>query len=448
MTPGGNSPVSSIWPTELIQTLAPLEDASRVWVAFSGGLDSTLLLHLTCDFLQQHKGTRPLAIHVNHQLQTNSTETETFCQQVCCGLDVSLTVETVTVPVRQHPGTRTGGLEESARHARYRAFRRVLQAGDLLLMAHHGDDQVETLFFRVIRGSGLAGLAGMPQRRVLGKGELFRPLLSFSRDQLHAWASRAGLRWVNDPSNRDERFDRNFLRHRILPELRQRWPHLSEQLRQTSSQCREGYELTERLAQLQYAQCATPDHRIRVQALSVLTISEQKNLLAWWLRQAGLPVPSMRHWDKAVPALLTAGDDGAPEIRGQGFSVRRYNSCLYRVVDRSAVPEKALVLTPGARVSWGDFRLGVTATDPSAQASFRITSRQGGERIRERPQGSSRPLKKWLQDREVPPWDRNRLPLVWHDDQLIAVGDLWRAAGYTGTTPTSGWRVVCERDFN
>lgn len=448
MTPGGNRPASSLWPAELSRALAPLKEAQRVWVAFSGGLDSTFLLHVVCDFLRQHTGVSLRAIHVNHQLQPNSADTETFCRQTCRELGVSLAVDTVNVPVRQHPDARTGGLEQSARQARYRSFCRRLQTGDLLLMAHHADDQAETVLFRVIRGSGPAGLAGMPARRRLGAGELFRPLLPFSRDQLHVWARRAGLRWMDDPSNQDERFDRNFLRHRILPELAERWPQLSEQLRQTSVQCREGHALTERLAELQYGQCATPDHRIRVQSLAILTLPEQKNLLAWWLRQAGLPVPSMRHWDRSVPALLRAGHDGVPEIRGQGYTVRRYNGCLYRVPDRAPVPDGTSELKPGVEVVWGDFRLRVTGAGQATPVSFRITPRQGGERIRERQQGPSRPLKKWLQDKDVPPWDRTRLPLVWHEDQLIAVGDLWLAAGYTGTTPTSGWRVVCERDFN
>ncbi len=448
MTPGGNSPVTPAWPAELFHSLAPLEDASRVWVAFSGGLDSTLLLHLTHDFLRQRRRASPLAIHVNHQLQANSAETEAFCQQTCRRLGLSLTVETVDVPVREHPHTRTGGLEQAARWLRYQAFRRVLQPGDLLLMAHHGDDQAETVLFRVIRGSGPTGLAGMPERRRVGSGELFRPFLSFTRDQLRAWAKDAGLRWVDDPSNRDERFDRNFLRHRILPALRERWPHVSEQLRQASAQCREGEQLTERLAELHYAQCATPDHRIRVQAMAMLSLPEQKNLLAWWLRKAGLPVPSVRHWNTAVPALLASNDDRAPEIRGQGFAVRRFNGCLYRVPDRPAVPDQSVMLAPGEVVSWGDFVVSLAPVDQSASTLFRVTTRQGGERIRERPQGPSRPLKKWLQEKGVPPWDRNRLPLVWHGDQLIAVGPLWLAADYAGDTPASGWRVVCERDFN
>ena len=448
MTPGGNRPVSTAWPNELTRTLASVKSASRVWVAFSGGLDSALLLHLARDVLRGWGRPTLQAIHINHQLQLNAEDTEAFCRQTCDALDVPLTVARVDVPVRHHGNTRTGGLEQAARRERYRAFEQVLQAGDVLLMAHHADDQAETLLFRMIRGSGLAGLAGMPRRRRLGDGELVRPLLAFSRAHLLAWASDAGLNWVEDPSNQDERFDRNFLRHRIMPALSERWPHLLEQMIQTSVQCREGEQLTQRLAELQYPTCATPDHKLRVEALLNLSLAEQKNLIAWWLQEAGLTVPSMRHWDTALPELLAADDDRAPEIRGRGFVVRRYHGCLYRVSEGAAVPETECSLVPEQSVSWGCFMVSLTQLDLAAETRFRITPRRGGERIRERPDGPSRPLKKWLQDKRVPPWERDRLPLVWHGNQLIAVGDLWLAAGYTGATPTSGWRVVCERDFN
>ncbi len=447
MTPGGKPAPSFTWPDRLCDPVRSLPDHQRLWVAFSGGLDSTVLLHLVHHC---HHRTAPVrAIHINHQLQPNADQTERFCRRECQALDIPLTVERVTVPV---PAEGVGGIEEAARHARYQVFEALLAPGDLLLMAHHADDQVETVLFRLLRGSGVRGLGGMPRQRRLGRGRLVRPLLMLDRAELDAWARSVGLSWVDDPSNQDPRFDRNYLRQAVTPELRKRWPGLNRRVLQSASACADSAQLSERLAELQWRDCGDDQGRLRVVSLAALSVPEQKNLVAWWIGRAGYPLPARRDWAQVLGELLTAGEDRQPELAGDGFCVRRYRGYLYLVPD-GEIPEP-MCLTPvsGQDIRWGSWCLTwcAAASEKNAPPAIRISTRQGGERFRPCPGGSSRPVKKWLQEQGVPPWERARIPLVFaasdRAESLIAIGDLWCSEQYSGSAPAAGWRLVVRRD--
>lgn len=449
MTPGGNHrPADRPWPAQLAGVLSQLPEARRIWLAYSGGLDSTLLLHLLCDCLPPQLRRELHAVHINHQLQPNAGACEASCRQTCRTLGVSLTVEVVTVVAEEGNG---GGLEAAARQARYRVFESLLGPDDLLLMAHHGDDQAETRLFRFLRGSGVAGLAGMPQQRRLGQGRLYRPLLAFRRSQLRDWAMAAGLHWVEDPSNEDRRFDRNFLRHEILPRLRQRWPGLDARLARTAGHCAEQVELAESLARIQAAQCVAGDGCLLLDELAALSPAEQKNLVRWWLGQQGFEAPGTRQLESGLAALVAAAGDRAPEMAGPGYRVLRYHNRLHLVPQRKHGPETPApaTLSPGHPVVWNGGRLRLERAGPETPApEFRVTRRQGGERFREHTSGPSRPLKKWLQEHGIPPWQRETVPLVWQDDELVAIGPFWQAARFAGKAPASGWRIVWEPEFD
>lgn len=452
MTPGGNAAPDLAWPADLKDSVRRLPEASQVWVALSGGLDSVFLLHLAARCLPEGRNMR--AVHVNHQLQTNAQDTERFCQRLCNDLNVPLTVERVTVARRGVEGDRTGGIEESARQARYAVFERVLGPGHLLLMAHHGDDQAETVLFRLLRGSGVRGLAGMPVSRGLGAGVLHRPLLVFSRQQIQSWALQAGLQWVEDPSNRHEVHDRNFLRHSVIPRLKSRWPSLIKRMSRSAQACREQQELADALAQIHYASVAGGEGRLRVAQMAGLSPVEQKNLLHWWITRAGYRFPAVADWGPVLKDLLESGPDREPELRGEGFALRRFHGWIYLVPasEGGEAPGPDRALLPSKPVTIGPWRLSVCpVANPAGSAPpIRISTRQGGERIRPRPDGPSKPLKKWLQEERVPPWERARIPLVFEDDggqaELVAVGDLWLSDKYCGEAPATGWRIVVERE--
>ncbi|PXX91503.1 tRNA lysidine(34) synthetase TilS [Marinobacter vulgaris] len=453
MTRAGNPGSGSDWPEALYAPVRNLPSHSHLRVALSGGMDSALLLHVAAAL---YAGTGRLrAVHVNHQLQPNAGQTEGFCQQLCQRLGVPLDIRRVVV----HGGDNTGqdaagGVEEAARNARYQVFEEILGCGELLLMAHHGDDQAETVLFRLLRGTGVAGLGGMPSCRSLGSGRVYRPLLGFTREELQAWAMEKRIDWVEDPSNTNERFDRNFLRQSIIPTLKTRWPSLVARVAHTARSCREGAELAGKLAELRFRQCANDRGALNVDALMELAITEQKNLLHWWIRRHHLEPPTVADWPQVLVELLQSPSDREPQLRGTGFAVRRYQGYLYLVPEQAPVPSGVSVLVPEQELVWGEWRLRLDASEnhkiPAPE--IRISTRAGGERLRPTAQGPSRSLKNWLQEKHIPPWERARLPLLREmedgREEVVGVGDLWLSCKYGGAAPASGWRIVVRRECN
>ncbi|WP_298446761.1 tRNA lysidine(34) synthetase TilS [uncultured Marinobacter sp.] len=444
MTPGVKPAMGYAFPEALLAPVKAISGYRRLWVALSGGLDSTLLLHLAA---LCHSGVR--ALHINHQLQANAGDTEVFCREFCAELDIPLTVQPVSVKLGAGPGE---GLEEAARKARYSVFETLLEPDDVLLMAHHGDDQAETVLFRMFRGSGVAGLAGMPETRPLGQGRLARPLLGVDRAELELHARQAGLSWVDDPSNTDQKFDRNFLRISILPALKKRWPGLNQRLRHSAGACSESDFLNQRLAELQWRSLGGHKRRLPVAGLGALSLVEQKNLLRWWVLRAGYDVPSISDWSQVLGDLLQAAEDRSPELRGDNYSLRRFQGELYLVPESADLPKEPVTLQFGEPVQWGEWtiRLIPSFTAKAATPPIRICTRQGGERIRFHAGGQSKSLKKWLQEQAVPPWERLRLPLVFRgvepEKELIAIGDLWCSEQYCGKAPAAGLQLIVERD--
>ncbi|WP_303293536.1 tRNA lysidine(34) synthetase TilS [Marinobacter sp. ST-43] len=443
MTAGGNTARRDTWPEDLIGPVQKLPACKELWVALSGGLDSSLLLHVVAAV---YPGVR--ALHINHQLQPNHDQTERACVELCKGLGVELEVRRVSVD------TAVGSLEDSARAARYEVFKEVLQDDDLLLMAHHADDQAETVLFRLLRGTGVNGLAGMPTSRSLGRGHLYRPWLGVTRSRLEQVAREQGVSWTEDPSNQSEVHDRNYLRHSVMPGLKQRWPGLLKRVAHTARACAESEILSQRLAELQWQSCGDDKGRIRLAPFSALGQIERRNLVRWWIHGRGLPVPALSGWDSALDQLIHAGPDRSPEILGNGFCIRRYRDHLYLVAE-VRIPEAPRSLLPGQLLKWGWWTLqlvpdSLSTTPESSCPEIRVSTRQGGERIRFGANLPSRSLKTWLQEQGVPPWERAALPLVCEvsaaGEAWIAIGDLWCSEQYSGGAHAAGWRLIVERD--
>ena len=430
----------------MLAAVSNLPDHSRLVTALSGGLDSVVLLNL---LVTAHGAGAVEAVHINHQLQANAGEMESFCRRLCDGLGVPLNVRRLD----WSSGAPRSGIEEQARERRYEIFRELLGSGDLLLMAHHADDQTETVLFRMLRGSGVRGLAGIPDQRALGAGQVVRPLLPFSRGLLEHHARGNRLEWSEDPSNQSDHFDRNFLRLRIMPLLRERWPSLDRRLAHTAQACRESSQLADRLADLQIASVQDEKGRLSLAEFVTLTLAEQKNLLRRWVERCGFRLPSVADWAGMIDQFVSAAEDREPELAGDGFHLRRYRSWLYLVPDVS-VAEGDQALRPEmflVRNGWR-IRLEPVPDQKTDCPSIRVTARSGGERFRPVPGGPSRPLSKWLQEQAVPPWERQRIPLVYkgsgQGEELLAVGDLWQSPAFSGSAPGSGWRIVIEKDSN
>lgn len=435
MTPGGNSR-PAIYLPELLAPLQALAVPGAVRVALSGGLDSVVLLHLACHVFG-HRPDGISAIHINHQLQPDAHNFERLCRLACESLKVPLEVVTVQIDSRQ------GSIETAAREARYEVFAQRLKAGETLLMAHHADDQIETLLFRFLRGTGVRGLAGMPSERVLGDGNLFRPWLRVPREQLRLQAQLAGWAWVEDPTNTDEQFDRNFLRQRVLPLLKPRWPQLDQRIQSTARACAEADELARLLAEQHFHQLNDGPDCLRLSGIRDLPMAARRNLLQWWLGgELGRTLG-----DGEIDNLLNSPEDARPEIVAGEFALRRFQGHIYRVppAGEPLAPDQRLVARRVVRD--GEFLVclqPIAASERPAPA-LHLAHRQGGERLRLRAGAPARPLKKWLQERQVPPWERNRLPLVFCGDELVAVADLWCSAELAGQQPRSGWQLDIRR---
>ncbi len=414
---------------QVFERLAALEHQAgrpaRYVIAFSGGLDSSVLAHALAG------ADRPVvAVHIDHGLQAESADWNRHCQAFAEALGIEFHCRKVEVQLESGKGP-----EASARDARYAALHAELGPGDWLLSAHHQEDQAETLLLNLVRGSGPAGIAGIGALRRFGPGWLVRPLLYFERADLKAYAEMHGIRWIDDPSNSDKRFDRNFLRHDILPRLRTRWPDIAARLQRSAMHASEATSLLTDLAAMDLEALGGRADRLPINALFDLPRHRQKNLIRFALRSNGLTVPTVPQLDNILDEVLPAREDAQPQVRWPGGSVRRFRDRLYLLPDElaDALPEGPIA---GSRIVLGNglgslhFEPGVErGLDPGLVGpKLRLAARQGGEKIRVDGQRHTSKLKKLLQEEGIVPWMRDRIPLVYAADELVAIGDLWIAA--------------------
>ena len=386
-------------------------------MSYSGGLDSSAMLHAMAA-----TGIRCRAVHVDHGLHEHSAQWAASCIERCHALGVP--IEVLRVDVDRSQGK---GLEAAARDARYTAIAANLSPGETLFVAHHADDQAETVLQRLLRGSGAGGLAGMREKRPLGAGWLVRPWLAVSRSDIAAYAAAHGIERFDDPSNADTRHDRNFLRHCVLPHIRERWPRANDAIGLSASWLRGAQAVLDERVALELARAATLDpHVLRIDALRMLDDFLLGECVRQWLDALGARRPSLAIVSRLRAELLDAGENAEPLLQCDGYSLRRYRNGLHHVVD--ARPPYAwsaswdiaqpLMLLGNA----GELRV-VDRTSPD-RVVLRVHFREGGERFRARAGGPSRPLKDCLQALGVPPWERAAIPLVSDDEGLLAIGDL------------------------
>lgn len=407
--------------SRLLTALSPWCAAPGWCVAFSGGLDSTVLLHLVVSLSRRMALPPVRAVHVEHGLQAAASAWPAHCQQVCAALGVPLRVRAVQVA----PGA---SLERAAREARYAAFADELGAGELLLTAQHRDDQAETLLFRLLRGAGVRGLAAMPASRPLGAGHLLRPLLTASRAELEAYAAAHQLQWVEDPSNGDVQYSRNYLRQRVLPLLTQRWPQAATSMARTAEHLREAQDLLDDLARLDLAHLNEPARfawlglpSLPLAPLLALSAARQRNLLRYWLAPM-TAMPDSDHW-AGFESLLVAGGDALPVWRLAGGELHRADGRLWWLVGAWLQTPAAvdLPLTGGELQLPGNGRLRLLGTAPAGP--LRVAYRQGGECMSIAGRGS-RDLKRLLNESGLPAFARARVPLLLCAERVLAVANL------------------------
>ncbi|CAI0956125.1 tRNA lysidine(34) synthetase TilS [Serratia quinivorans] len=410
-------------------------------VAFSGGLDSSVLLHLLVGLRQQLPDLQLRAVHVHHGLSAFADQWVTHCRQQCVAWQLPLVVQYVQVDSQQ------GGIEAAARAARYSAFASTLAADETLLTAQHLDDQCETFLLALKRGSGPAGLSAMAAQTSLGDNHLLRPLLGYSRQQLEAYAQQHQLSWIEDDSNQDPRFDRNFLRLQVLPLLNQRWPHFAAATARSASLCAEQEQLLDELLAEQLHKLLDEDHALAIDGLVTCSPARRFALLRRWIALFGVTMPSREQLQRLWEEVALSREDAEPQLQLGQYQFRRFRRRLYllplmadlREISLSWSMDDSLVLPDGlGELVSGEGDICLRAPQSQQKVSIRFTA-QGKHRILGR--AHSRPIKKLWQELGIPPWQRERTPLIYYDDQLIAaLGIFVSEAGQTpeGQQP---WRL-------
>jgi tRNA(Ile)-lysidine synthase len=400
---------------------------SRLTVAFSGGLDSTILL---AALRRLDLGLSLRAAHVDHALNPDSARWSEHCAATAAALGVEFVG--LRVAVDRASGH---GLEAAARDVRYRALQGLLQPAEWLLTAHHADDQLETLLLRMVRGSGVRGLRGIIAFGAFGAGMLARPLLTFTRAELKVEALAAGLTWLEDPSNREARHDRNHLRLSVLPRLLERWPAAARQAERLAAQMHEAESILEAVASDDARPLPAPWCVPRA-VLAGLDPARQRNLLRYLTRRAGLGIPGAHKIDELRAALLTSRSESHPLVRwaaGEG-RVFRQNLHLLASLPGVSAPDYRAELGragwsgPEGVVGFAPARDSIGLPESWLDAGLTLRFRGGGERIRPRGRDHHHSLKHLFQEAGVVPWMRNRIPLLYRGDSLVAVGDLWVSA--------------------
>jgi len=432
----------------------PVENSKYV-IAYSGGLDSHVLLHC---FKQIGASVR--AVHVHHGLQAVADDWVDHCKSICDQLEIPLAV--LYVDAQQKPGTSP---EEAARDARYQALHDNLTKDECLVTAQHLNDQAETLLLQLFRTASTAGLSAMPAHREFGDYVHIRPLLSFTRDEIEAYASDNELHWIEDPSNQDLTYDRNFLRKDIIPLLEKRWPQLSTQLSKVSALQSSNLQVLEDMAAIDLASAVTaPQSQLKVcvfEVVSMLSIARLKklttarllNLLRYWIINTIDQQPTRNLLEEILNSLINSQQDANPEITFFSYAFRKFQDNIYLLkVNDISMPRKELDWIPSSPLTIPDLNIQLKAagsdteglTKDLLEKSLTVSFRQGGEKFHPAGRQHSQSLKKLLQEASIPPWERDVIPLVYSDDELVAVAGFWVSKKYSVMGDEDGWLVDIE----
>jgi len=404
-------------------------------VAYSGGLDSQVLLHTIYQLSTQTTSFPKVYIcHVHHGLSPNADSWLSFAEQVCSTYGFSLTSERVVLDIGNGES-----LEAQARTARYQVLKNVSTEPALIVTGHHLDDQAESFLLALKRGAGLKGLSAMAHQINLDKHILARPMLSVSRDEIHAYATEHRLTWINDESNGDSRFDRNFLRNEILPLINERWPAFNNTVARSAVLCQENQQLIDEIAATDFASAKQSDHCLSLDFLSTLSVARFNNVIRYSVAQLGGLMPSQAQLAMLF-SQLNVQQDKSPEIKIGQLVARRFNGNLY------LTPVYKELSTFEHIVCWNDFEnkdLTVRLPDNLGKVVFSINPfEQSGNvtkislpkdsnilkivfshqnpKVTPEYRQHSRSLKKVLQELRIAPWLRKRIPFIFAEDELVS----------------------------
>lgn len=405
------------------------KDIKRWVVAHSGGLDSQVLLLIAAKTLPS---SRLLVVHVNHHLQDQADAWAEFSKTQA---------EQLSLAFCQLDVFPKNSSENAAREARYEAFSNVLEPGDCLLMGHHADDQAETILFRMLRGSGLAGLSGIAAYRTFSKACLLRPLLACSRMSLESYGSEAEVKKIDDPSNADTRYDRNFLRHEVIPLLKRRWPKILERWQQNADLVSESNCLLEEYLDSDLSRCVGEQGELSIDKLFVFDELKRFALLRHWVFRMLKVRVNKTQLITMIADVILARRDADPRYTIANASLRRFKQHLYLVPDHYHVSSDARLSDPG-EIDLGDGRLSIVPDSSGlvALSGLEVKRRQGGERCRPHGRKHSVTVKRLLHEASIPSWQKESWPMLYYGDELVAVPGICVCEGWYAEN--SGFSVL------
>jgi tRNA(Ile)-lysidine synthase len=439
-------------PENILPELLEVGKGSNFVVALSGGLDSLVLLYSLNQLIRRGRLTGELAaIHVNHGLNPAADDWQAFCVGICEGFEIPLQTVILTLDVE-----RSENLEERARNARYAEFESMLRPDQCLLLGHHRDDQMETLMLRLMRGSGPRGIAGMPLGRSLGDSQLLRPLLKVDRASLMKFATEQGLNWVEDDSNQSHDFDRNYVRHELLPIIEKRWPGYRQSWEKALVLNQEADTLLAELAAEDLAKVATARQQVLdLVPLLSLSVPRQRNLLRHWLETLGFLSGGWHFLRKLTQEIIPARPDSSASLRSESGYLQRFRNQLFALDAESEIDTSTrswnLALEPKCDlVNNGQLQCVLTKSSKTSAETNALLSldckllsvkfRQGGELF----QSDGRPhktVKKLMQEFGVAPWLRSRYPLIYFQDELVCIPGIGVSHSFVARPGEQAYRI-------
>jgi tRNA(Ile)-lysidine synthase len=429
----------------------------KIVLGLSGGLDSRVLLQLLAQWAAKTpqldaESFQIVAVHVHHGLSKNADQWAALCKNWCEALSIEFVCEHVVLA----PEARTS-LEQQAREARYDVLAKHVDASTLLITAHHADDQLETFLLALKRGSGPKGLSSMAHAMPFHAGMLLRPLLDCDRSELEEYAASNNLQWIEDESNLDTRFDRNFLRHQIIPRLKSRWPQIAQQASKSAELCAQQQQLLDELLQPIYERC-TQENELLIEPLLQQTAVTQKQIVRMWFARQQRLMPSQKVLDQILTQVVYAKEDASPIVEIERGQLRRYQAMLYIIDElpdlsgwqQKIAPETWIELP--AQQGWlGIFKEVPQSTDSNYWvgdidasvdlSGLSLTYNSTGLYAKPVGRSGSRKLKKLWQEYSVPPWLRQQYPILQQQQNVIAVVGLFMDQRFCGT----GYKVIWKK---
>jgi len=435
---------------EILKQQIQAHNIKKICVSLSGGVDSIVLLYALNQSLV--KGCYIRAMHINHNLAKDSESWADFCKKTCDQLQIQIDIHSVKVNNKEG-----FGIEAAARKARYYKLQNSIQEGEWLMTAHHQDDQLETVLLRMARGTGVEGLQGIQKQFNFGRGNILRPFLGVSKSEILGYAREKKLDWVVDTSNQETYFDRNFLRMKVIPTLKERWPAFSSSVSRLSDISTQTTILLKELAE-QDLGSNYPIKNLNIEIFKNKSIGRIINIIRFLILKNEMSVPSKKVLNSGVTTLLNPKSVN-PSMVWDNYCIKRYLDKLYFLKLSQLQPNKCnklmnwsidqpLILDEDGSTLAATMAKGQGLSVKKCNKNLDVQFRKGGESIRPVGHQITKKLKKLFQEDHILPWTRDKIPLLYKKNELIGVGDLWFNQNYIASAEEDGFLINWSRNIS